>query len=273
MPVGGETPARAWAVAPATTTDPALHGQRRFVHAQRKPARRGYSAGMCNLYHMAPRDHVERWFRTWLPEDYREGAVGPYNSGIFIGGTASSPAARWGQWGMIAPGSGSRRPASRAILTNNARAETVASRPTYKAAWKAGRRCLIPAAWYQEPNWETGRNIWWRLRRADGAPWALAGLWSEWVDPSSGEIVPSYTMITVNCDGHALLGRLHKPDPALPSDAQDKRSVVVVDEADWRDWLEGDESKARALLRPPDESLFDDGDRRRTDELLAHHRA
>ena len=273
MPVGGETPARAWAVAPATTTDPALHGQRRFVHAQRKPARRGYSAGMCNLYHMAPRDHVERWFRTWLPEDYREGAVGPYNSGIFIGGTASSPAARWGQWGMIAPGSGSRRPASRAILTNNARAETVASRPTYKAAWKAGRRCLIPAAWYQEPNWETGRNIWWRLRRADGAPWALAGLWSEWVDPASGEIVPSYTMITVNCDGHALLGRLHKPDPALPSDAQDKRSVVVVDEADWRDWLEGDESKARALLRPPDESLFDDGDRRRTDELLAHHRA
>ena len=49
-----------------------------------------------------------------------------------------------------------------AILTNNARSETVVSRPTYRAAWAAGQRCLIPAAWYQEPNWETGKNIWWR---------------------------------------------------------------------------------------------------------------
>ena len=36
--------------------------------------------------------------------------------------------------------------------------------------WRRGQRCLIPASWYQEPNWETGRNIWWQLRRADGAP-------------------------------------------------------------------------------------------------------
>jgi hypothetical protein len=35
---------------------------------------------MCNLYHMAPRDHVERHFRTLLPEGYRELAVGPYNT-------------------------------------------------------------------------------------------------------------------------------------------------------------------------------------------------
>ena len=47
------------------------------------------------------------------------------------------------QWGLIAPGSKTRRPTSRAILTNNARVETVASRPTYRSAWSAGRRCLI----------------------------------------------------------------------------------------------------------------------------------
>ena len=62
--------------------------------------------------------------------------------------------------------------------TNNARSETAASRPTYRAAWAAGQRCLIPAAWYQEPNWETGRNVWRRMTRADGEPWAIAGLWS-----------------------------------------------------------------------------------------------
>ncbi|MBE0550084.1 MAG: SOS response-associated peptidase family protein [Rubrivivax sp.] len=50
---------------------------------------------------------------------------------------------------MIAPGSKTRQPASRAILTNNARAESLDERRTYRAAWMAGQRCLIPAAWYQ----------------------------------------------------------------------------------------------------------------------------
>lgn len=79
--------------------------------------------------------------------------------------------------------------------TNNARSETAASRPTYRAAWAAGQRCLIPAAWYQEPNWETGRNVWRRMTRAGGEPWAIAGLWSEWTDPATGEMVPNFTIL------------------------------------------------------------------------------
>jgi len=227
---------------------------------------------MCNLYHMAPRDHVERHFRTLLPEGYREVAVGPFNQGLLLRRGVAGLDAVLGQWGMIAPGSASRRPASRAILTNNARAESVASRPTYRAAWRAGQRCLIPAAWYQEPNWETGKNVWWRMRRVDGAPWALAGIWSEWTDPGSGEIVPSFTMLTINCDGHPLLGRLHKPDPSLPADAQDKRSVVALEPGQWRDWLEGDEQRARQLLAVPDAAWFDPADALRTDELLQQRR-
>ena len=227
---------------------------------------------MCNLYHMAPREHVERYFRTALPDGYREAAVGPYNAGLILrrGGGGLQPV--MAQWGMVAPDSTARRPASRAILTNNARAESVATRPTYRDAWRRGQRCLIPCAWYQEPNWETGRNIWWRLQRADGAPWALGGLWSEWTDPASGEIVPSFTMLTINCDGHPLLGRLHKPDPQLPPDAQDKRSVVPLEPADWDAWLDGDEAVARALLQVPPADRFDRRDAERTDALLAEAR-
>lgn len=223
---------------------------------------------MCNLYHMAPRDHVERYFRATLPEGYREAAVGPYNSGLILRSATAGLQALMGQWGMIAPGARTRRPGSRAILTNNARAESIASRPTYRDAWRQGRRCLIPCSWYQEPNWETGRNVWWRMRRVDGAPWALAGIWSEWADPATGEIVPSYTMVTINCDGHTLLGRLHKPDPQLPPDAQDKRSVVPLEPDEWGDWLHGDEARARALLKVPPAERFDPEDARRTDELL-----
>ena len=44
-------------------------------------------------------------------------------------------------------------------------------------------------------NWETGRNVWWRFKRADGAPWSLAGLWNTWTDKTTGEVHESYTMI------------------------------------------------------------------------------
>ncbi|MEO5734012.1 MAG: SOS response-associated peptidase family protein [Rubrivivax sp.] len=226
---------------------------------------------MCNLHHMAPREHVQTYFRAMLP-DYAAAPVGPFGTGMFIRPGAGALQGVLGQWGLIQPGSKTRRPSSRAILTNNARAETVATRPTYRAAWSAGQRCLVPASWYAEPNWETGKNIWWRLSRADGQPWAIAGLWSEWTDPESGEIVPSFTVLTVNCDGHPLLGRLHKPDPKLPDDAQDKRSLVPLEPDQWQAWLHGSEADARLLLMPPAANCFDPGVTSQTDAALAANR-
>ena len=155
------------------------------------------------------------------------------------------------------------------MLTNNARIEGIAERVTYRGPWRQGQRCLILADWYQEPNWETGKNIWWRLRRADGAPWALAGLWSQWTDPQTGELVPNFTMITCNCDGHPLLGRLHKPDPKLPANQQDKRAVAHIDPADWSTWLHGTQAEAQTLVKPQATEVFDLADARATDALLA----
>ena len=223
---------------------------------------------MCNLYHMAPRDHVEVYFRAQIPASFVAVAVGPFGTGAFLRAAPGGQELVTGQWGMIAPGSRTRRPASRAILTNNARAESLDERRTYRAAWASGQRCLIPAAWYQEPNWETGKHIPWRMTRADGAPWALAGIWSEWIDPVTGEIVPSYTMITVNCHGHALLGRLHKPDPKLPDDAQDRRSVVPLEVEQWSAWFSAPPGVAKGMLQAPPVERFDLSDARRTDQLL-----
>lgn len=122
-------------------------------------------------------------------------------------------------------------------------------------------------------DWETGSNIWWQLKRADGYPWMLAGLWSEWTDPATGEIVPNFTMLTTNCDGHPLLGRLHKPvlgvDGApLPPELQDKRSLIHIDPADWAQWLQGDEGEAQALIRPQPADVFDQADAIKTDRAL-----
>ncbi|MFX1682625.1 SOS response-associated peptidase family protein [Mitsuaria sp. CC2] len=242
---------------------------------------------MCNLYRMSPKTDLEVYIRrhlakVWLPDDLAKPFVGPFDPGLFLRVDVDGElVGEVGQWGLIRPGAPARKDmiqpktiagkkpsAARPRSTNNARSETVATTPTFRAAWAEGRRCLIPASWYQEPNWETGRNVWWQLKRADGQPWMLAGIWNHWTDPETGEIVPSYTMLTCNCDGHPLLGRLHKPDPKLPPDQQDKRAVVHLEPAAWSIWLSGSVDQARDLIHPAPAEFFDRADAIATDELL-----
>jgi len=58
-----------------------------------------------------------------------------------------------------------------------------------------------------------------------GVGWLVEHL----IDRSTGEIIESYTMLTVNADAHPLMSRMHKPDPKLPANQQDKRSVVAIE--------------------------------------------
>lgn len=193
-----------------------------------------------------------RWWETAKPgREITPLSMGPY---IRQGGDMQV-----GQWGMIPPRSATRTPTTaegRRMSTNNARAERVASAWTYAQPWKQGQRCLIPAMAYVEPYWGYGgKNIWWKFARADGRPWALAGIWSEWTDPATGEVVPSYSMLTQNCDTHPLLKLMHKPelDPKtkLLLLEQDKRAVVPIEAGDWDAWLHGTVEQARALIKLP----------------------
>ena len=115
-----------------------------------------------------------------------------------------------GQWGLIPWFA--KEPKLK-VPTNNARSEELAEKASYKDPWMRGQRCIIPAASFDEPNWETGKNIWWQFSRADGTPWGLAGLWNVWTNKDTGEVHESYTMLTLNADDHPLMSRMHKPDP------------------------------------------------------------
>ncbi len=161
-----------------------------------------------------------------------------------------------GQWGLIPWFAKSPKlPYS----TCNARSEELAGKATFKHPWARGQRCIIPADSFDEPNWETGRNVWWRFRRSDGLPWGLAGLWNTWVDPTSGELIESYTMLTLNADAHPLMRRMHKPDPKLGPDQQDKRSVVPIEFEDVDTWLFGSAAEASKLIRLPPAESFNGG--------------
>jgi len=51
-------------------------------------------------------------------------------------------------------------------------------------------------------------------------PWALAGLWNEWADLATGEVLPSYTVITQNCDGHPVSGLMYWTEKIHTGDTQ-----------------------------------------------------
>ena len=63
-------------------------------------------------------------------------------------------------------------------------------------------------------------------------------------------------MLTLNADDHPLMQRMHKPDPKLGPDQQDKRSVVPVELADVGAWLAGTVDEATQLLRLAPVEIF-----------------
>ena len=179
---------------------------------------------MCNRHHPTRADVLRaQWElgeprtgdKTWSP------GIGPWGTGPFIRIKKLEPELVIGTWALI--GDDDRKPINRPRMTNCARSEELNQKKTYRGPWARGQRCVIPAERFDYPNWESGKNVWWTLRRADGEPWHLAGIWNAWTDNTTGEVFESYSMLTQNCDGHPLLSRFHKSEPYLPLNHQDKR--------------------------------------------------
>lgn len=129
--------------------------------------------------------------------------------------------------------------------TYNARSETVAEKPSYRAPWRERRWALAPMENYFEPCWETGRAVRWRLHQPDHTPFAVAGLHETWLDRGSGELVHSFSLLTVNADAHPVLRRMHRP-------GDEKRRLVVVQPADFGRWLNASTDEAQRLLQTPE---------------------
>lgn len=125
--------------------------------------------------------------------------------------------------------------------TYNARSETVAEKPSYRTAWRRRQLCLVPMERFFEPCWETGKAVRWSIHRQDCEPFTVAAIWDSWTDNGTGEIVESFSMLTINADGHPIMGRFHKP-------ADERRSLVVVPRQAWHDWLTATPDTAGLML-------------------------
>jgi len=127
------------------------------------------------------------------------------------------------------------------MATFNARAETVATTPTFREAFKK-RRCLIPASGFYE--WQTiGKEKQpWYFTRKDGEPITIAGLHEAWNNPETGERVWTCSMVITK--PNKFVSEVHNRIP------------VILDKKDFEQWERGDVKDAASLMTPADDDVL-----------------
>lgn len=118
----------------------------------------------------------------------------------------------------------------------NARAETLATKPAFRKAFRQ-RRCLIPSDGFYEWQKQGREKQPYYITLADGGLFALAGLWEHW--EHNGLAIESCTIVTTAAN--SLVAPLHERMPViLPADAY----------ALWLDPSVEDVDCLQPLLRP-----------------------
>ena len=190
---------------------------------------------------------IKRTRNTWVKEhfdcelpnsEWREETYPTYPA-PFIYLDEGKPRCELAQFGLVPHWATDKKKFG--LKTYNARSETVHEKPSYRAAWKERRFGLIIMESFYEPSWETGKAVRWRIRRSDNQPVAAASIWERIIDKETGEVILSFSMLTINATGHEVMKHFHKP-------ADEKRSIVVLKDTEYKDWLHANHDQARKLL-------------------------
>ena len=125
--------------------------------------------------------------------------------------------------------------------TYNARSETVREKPSFRQAWKQRRYAIAILDNFYEPSYVSGKAERWRIELESQDPFGIASLWDTWTDPSTGELVTSFTMLTVNADSHPVMKQFHKR-------GDEKRTPVVLNTDQFNQWLGADDAQAMGMM-------------------------
>jgi putative SOS response-associated peptidase YedK len=114
----------------------------------------------------------------------------------------------WLRWGLIPSWAKDKTIGNRLI---NARAETVAEKPSFRAALRR-RRCLVAADGFYEWQREGKRKQPYYIRLRDDRPFAFAGLWEAW-EGADATAVESCTLLTTSAN--ELMRPIHDRMPVI----------------------------------------------------------
>lgn len=121
------------------------------------------------------------------------------------------------RWGLVPSWA---KDAKMSYSTFNARADTVATKPAFRGAWNAGRRCLVVTDGFYE--WRKPDKQPFMIALGNKQLMCMAGLWEEWKS-KDGESVHSCTIITTKAN--TLMAPIHD------------RMPVIIGAEDWAKWL------------------------------------
>lgn len=193
---------------------------------------------MCGRFSLAiPAERIAELFKTAMLETVRP----RYNISptLPVLGIATQPDTKERRgslfhWGLIPFWAKDKKISAK--LTN-ARCETLAEKPSFRAAYKY-RRCLIPVDGFYEWKREDGRKQPYYFTMTDGEPFAFAGLWEHWSGPA-GEELQSCTIVTTRAN--RLMEPIHH------------RMPVILEPSDFDFWLDPrvrDPKRLNPLLEP-----------------------
>lgn len=135
------------------------------------------------------------------------------------------------RWGLIPFWAKDKSIGNRMI---NARAETVAEKPAFRAAYRR-RRCLVLADGFYEWHKEGEGKTPYFISLASGEPFAFAGLWENWQSKESDESIQSATLLTAAAND--FMAHMHHRMPV----------ILLPDTADR--WLGGDDDVIEFALQ------------------------
>lgn len=186
---------------------------------------------MCGRFTLAhPADDIESFFKVELPADYLPRYNVAPTQKILTIKNSSPKKAELMRWGLIPFWAKDEKIGNSLI---NARAETIESKPAFRASFKK-KRCLILSDGFFEWKKEVKAKQPYRIHMKDDGLFAFAGLWDEW------NSLETCTIITT--EPNDLVAQIHD------------RMPVILENRDFEKWLE---SADLGLLKPYPSELMD----------------
>jgi putative SOS response-associated peptidase YedK len=124
--------------------------------------------------------------------------------------------------------------------TFNARSESIDNKPSFSGSFRS-KRCLIPVKGFFEWQHTGTGKIPWYIHRANDDIISFAGLWDDWVESRTGEIISTFSIITT--DANDLMAVIHNSKKRMP---------VILDKTEEYQWLNLsiESSEALKMLKP-----------------------
>lgn len=144
-------------------------------------------------------------------------------------------------WGLIPHWFKDADPNKIAAMTLNAQAETVHEKASFRSV-VGKKNCIIPSSGFFEWRTEGKEKIPYFLKPAFDPVFSMAGIYDEWVDRTTGEILRTFSILT--CPANEVMAHIHNTKKRMP---------VLLSEEDLDPWLDGALDTRKLIIPSPSE--------------------